>query len=391
MSCTIVQLKYTNMKITLKQKSLKDGRISLYIEYYKGSTVDANNKRKHLRDFEFLQMYLLPNPKTAQEKRVNKETLELAESILTIKKTEYVQGKYDMKNTIKSKRTFLKFFEELTDEKMKEDTSNNYGNWFSTLQHLKKIVPPNLTFDEIDENFIKKVKKYFETEALTKSEIPLSQNSKYSYFNKFKASIRSAFEDGYLSINYATKVKSFEQAESQREYLTFDELQSLAKAECKYPILKRAFLFSCLSGLRWSDINTLIWSEVRDEGDYSKVNFRQEKTDSVEYLYISTQARELLGERQDQLDRVFKGLKYGMTYNTEIIRWCNRAGVAKHITFHSARHTNAVLLLENGADIYTVSKRLGHRELRTTQIYAKMIDLKNKEAAELIPELEIEF
>ncbi|WP_434979385.1 phage integrase SAM-like domain-containing protein [Daejeonia sp. YH14] len=226
------------MKITLKQKSLKDGRISLYIEYYKGSTVDANNKRKHLRDFEFLQMYLLSNPKTAREKRKNKETLQLAESILTIKKTEYLQGKYDMKSTIKSKRTFLKFFEELTDEKMKEDTSNNYGNWFSTLQHLKKIVPPNLTFDEIDENFIKKVKNYFEKDALTKSEIPLSHNSKYSYFNKFKASIRSAFEEGYLSINYATKVKSFEQAESQREYLTFDELQSLAKAECKYPILK---------------------------------------------------------------------------------------------------------------------------------------------------------
>lgn len=148
--------------------------------------------------------------------------------------------------------------------------------------------------------------------------MPLSQNSKYSYFNKFKAALRSAFDDGYLSINYATKIKSFEQAESQREYLTFDELQALAKAECKYPILKKAFLFSCLSGLRWSDINTLIWSEVRDEGEFSKVNFRQEKTDGVEYLYISAQARELLGERQDQLDRVFRGLKYGMTYNTKL-------------------------------------------------------------------------
>ncbi|MNY28297.1 Tyrosine recombinase XerD [compost metagenome] len=99
----------------------------------------------------------------------------------------------------------------------------------------------------------------------------------------------------------------------------------------------------------------------------------------------------MLGERQDPQERVFKGLKYGMTYNTEIIRWCNRAAVPKHITFHSARHTNAVLLLENGADIYTVSKRLGHRELRTTQIYAKIVDSKMKEAAEIIPELNIEL
>jgi transcriptional regulator with PAS, ATPase and Fis domain len=131
--------------------------------------------------------------------------------------------------------------------------------------------------------------------------------------------------------------------------------------------------------------------EVRDEVELSKVNFRQEKTDGVEYLYISKQARDLLGDRQAPQERVFRGLKYGMTYNTEIIRWCNRAAVPKHITFHSARHTNAVLLLENGADIYTVSKRLGHRELRTTQIYAKIVDSKAREAAEMIPELNIEI
>lgn len=379
------------MKISLNKRKLKDGRISLSIEYYRGSEVNSEGKRRHLRSFENLDTYLFSEPKTPAEKKHNKEGLSFAESVLAIKKADYVQGKFDLKNTTKSKRNFLAFFSELTDEKMKQDSSNNYGNWFSTLKHLKKIVSPSFTFDEVDENFIKRVKNYFEKEALTKSNLPLSQNSKYSYFNKFKASLRRAFDDGYLTINYASKVKSFEQAESQREYLTFDELQSLAKSECKYPILKSAFMFSCLSGLRWSDINTLIWSEVRDEGEFSKVNFRQEKTDGVEYLYISKQARELLGKRKDPEDRVFRGLKYGMTYNTELVRWCNRAGVAKHITFHSARHTNAVLLLENGADIYTVSKRLGHREIRTTAIYAKIVDKKMKEAAEMIPELNIYF
>jgi len=379
------------MKISLNKRKLKDGRISLSIEFYRGSELSGNGKRRHLRSFENLDTYLYSDPKSVAEKKHNKQGLEFAENVLAIRKAEFVQGKFDIRNTAKSKRTFLKFFEELTDEKMKQDSSNNYGNWFSTFQHLKKIVSPHFTFDEIDESFIKKVRAYFDNEALTKSNIPLSQNSKYSYFNKFKAALRRAFDDGYLSINYASKIKSFEQAESQREYLTFDELQSLANAECKYPVLKKAFLFSCLSGLRWSDINTLMWSEVRDEGELSKVNFRQEKTDGVEYLYISKQARELLGERQDPQERVFKGLKYGMTYNTEIIRWCNRAAVPKHITFHSARHTNAVLLLENGADIYTVSKRLGHRELRTTQIYAKIVDSKMKETAEIIPELNIEL
>ncbi len=379
------------MKISLIQRKLKDGRISLSIEFYRGSEITDDGKRKHLRNFENLDTYLIIDPKTAKEKKENKEALEFAENVIAIRKAEYAQGRFELKNTAKAKRVFLNFFADLAEEKRTLDSSNNYGNWFSTYQHLKKVVPKNLTFEEIDEYFIKKVRKYFEKDAISKSDLPLSQNSKYSYFNKFKAALRNAFDNGYLTVNYASKIKSFEQAESQREYLIFDELQRLAKAECKYPVLKKAFLFSCLSGLRWSDINTLIWKEVRDEGDISRVNFRQEKTEGVEYLYISKQARELLGERQDPQERVFKGLKYGMTYNTEIIRWCNRAAVPKHITFHSARHTNAVLLLENGADIYTVSKRLGHRELRTTQIYAKIVDSKMKEAAEIIPELNIEL
>lgn len=379
------------MKISLSQRKLKDGRISLSIEFYRGSEITDDGKRKHLRNFENLDTYLIIDPKTAKEKKENKEALEFAENVIAIRKAEYAQGRFELKNTSKAKRIFLNFFADLAEEKRTLDSSNNYGNWYSTYQHLKKVVPKNLTFEEIDEYFIKKVRKYFEKDAISKSDLPLSQNSKYSYFNKFKAALRNAFDNGYLTINYASKIKSFEQAESQREYLIFDELQRLAKAECKYPVLKKAFLFSCLSGLRWSDINTLIWKEVRDEGDISRVNFRQEKTEGVEYLYISKQARELLGERQDPQERVFKGLKYGMTYNTEIIRWCNRAAVPKHITFHSARHTNAVLLLENGADIYTVSKRLGHRELRTTQIYAKIVDSKMKEAAEIIPELNIEL
>ena len=223
-----------------------------------------------------------------------------------------------------------------------------------------------------------------------RANLQLALNSKYSYYNKFKAALRAAFNEGYLSINYASKTKSFEQAESQREYLTFQELQTLAKTHCKYEVLKSAFLFSCLTGLRWSDINLMTWSEVRDEdNDVSRVNFRQQKTDGVEYLYLSKQARGLLGNRLDPEDRVFKGLKYGAGFNNEIVRWCNRASISKHITFHSARHTNAVLLLENGADIYTVSKRLGHREIRTTAIYAKIVDQKMKEASNLIPTIEL--
>lgn len=376
------------MNITLKKKKLKNGKFSLYLEYYKGSTLNLDGKRIHLRDFEYLKLYPNQDPKTAAEKKENKEIDTLSEQILSIRKAEYFQGKFDIKNTSKSKRLFLDYFIEKTEEKI--DSPKNYGNWTATSLHLKRCISANLTFDEVDENFVKRVRLYFDKEAKTKSDTPLSLNSKYSYYNKFKACLRAAFDDGYLSINYASKTKSFEQAESQREYLTHQELQSLANTPCKYEILKRAFIASALSGLRWSDINTLVWSEIRDEDNgVSRINFRQQKTEGVEYLYISNQIRELFGERQDPSERVFKGLKYSAVYNNEIVRWCNRAGISKHITFHSARHTNAVLLLENGADIYTVSKRLGHREIRTTAIYAKIVDQKMKEASNLIPNINL--
>ncbi|MDM1369046.1 site-specific integrase [Myroides marinus] len=373
------------MKITLRERLLPSGKINLSIEYYKGTIQQPNGKRKTVRDYENLKLFLHGEPKNAGERKENKETMALAKQILAIREAEFYQGRFELKNTTKGKRTFLDYFHEKTEEK--SDSPKNYGNWTATMIHLKRCISPNTIFDDIDEKFIKRVRTYFDKEARTKSSLPLSLNSKYSYFNKFKACLRAAFDEGYLAINYASKAKSFEQAESQREYLTFNELQDLANTECKYEVLKRAFLFSCLTGLRWSDINTMTWSEVRDEDNASRINFRQEKTEGVEYLYISKQARELLGERKGNMDRVFIGLKYSAVYNNAIVLWCNKAGISKHITFHSARHTNAVLLLENGADIYTVSKRLGHREIRTTAIYAKIVDEKMKEASNLIPEL----
>jgi integrase len=374
------------MMITLKERKLKSGNVSLFIEYYKGSKTNNDGKRRHIRDREYLKMFLIQNPKNAGEKKKNKETLALAEKILAIKQAEYYQGRFDIKNTAKGKKRYLDFFKEQAETKI--DSVKNYGNWTATLLHLERCISANTIFDEVDEEFVNRVRKYFDKDARTKSKLPLALNSKYSYYNKFKASLRAAFNEGYLSINYASKTKSFEQAESQREYLTFQEVRKLSNTNCKYEVLKRAFLFSCLEGLRWSDINKMTWSEVRDEEkDVSRVNFRQQKTDGVEYLYISQQARDLLGERKDPNDRVFVGLKYSAVYNNEIVRWCNRAGISKHITFHSARHTNAVLLLENGADLYTVSKRLGHREIRTTAIYAKIKDEKMKEASNLIPEI----
>ncbi len=379
------------MKISLKQKKISNGRLSLFIEYYKGKVVDSNGKPKHNRDFEYFKEYIYENPKTPAEKQHNKEKLKFAEDVLAIRKAEFAQGKYGIKNDKRGKILFLEFYKKKQEEHY--NSKGNYDNWSAAYVHIEKFFTPTMTLDEIDTNIVKAFRKYLDVDARTKSDQPLSPNTKYTYYNKFKACMNAAYEERYIQENPIRGVKGFEMADSQREYLTFNELQSLYRTDCKYDILKRAFIFSCLTGLRWSDINTLIWAEVRDElkgkeWEY-RVIFRQEKTDGLEYLDVSDQARSLLGDRQEPNERVFKGLKYGAHFNSEILRWCMRAGITKHITFHSGRHTNAVLMLENGADIYTVSKRLGHRELRTTEIYAKIIDKKMKEAANIIPELKL--
>tara|TARA_R110000751_G_scaffold274121_1_gene374995 strand:+ start:1334 stop:2479 length:1146 start_codon:yes stop_codon:yes gene_type:complete len=376
------------MIIKLKKKKLASGKYSLYIEYYKGNVRDDEGKQIHSREFEYLKQYLYINPKNALEKKANEETQLRAEQILSIRKAEYAQGKYGIKDRTKDKLLFLSYYEKLKEDRY--ESKGNYDNWDAAQNYIEDYCKnKHITFEDIDEDFVIGYKKFLNKKARTKSGTLLSQNSKYTYFNKFKAALRRAFEDRYTSRNYATAVKGFAMGETTREYLTHEELQELAKAECKHQILKNAFIFSCLTGLRWSDINKLTWSEVRDEEDGSRLVFKQKKTAAQEYQYLSDQARAILGKRIKENDRVFQGLKYGAHFNAEILRWCMRGGITKHITFHSARHTHAVLLLENGADIYTVSKILGHKEIRTTQIYAKIVDKKKKEAAYLIPELEL--
>ena len=378
------------MKINLRKKKLTTGKYSLYIDYYKGKITDENGKSKNNREFEYLKEYLYISPKTPSEKKENEETLLRAEQILSIRRAEYAQGKYGIKDRSKDKLLFLTYYDKLKEERY--ESKGNYDNWDAAQNHLEDYCKKKkVTFEDIDEEFVLGFKKFLNKNSRTKSNTPLSQNSKYAYYNKFKAALKQAFEDGYTRRNFATVVKGFAQGETSREHLTHDELKAMVKADCKHPILKSAFLFSCLTGLRWSDVNKLTWSEVRDEGPETQLVFKQKKTAGQEYQFISPEARKLMGKRKQEKDRVFQGLKYGAHFNAEILRWCMRAGITKHITFHSARHTHAVLLLENGADIYTVSKILGHKEIRTTQVYAKLVDKKKKEAAYLIPDIHIEY
>ena len=364
------------MNVTLRQRK-KGNKISLYLDYY----------QQGKRNYEYLHLYLIPKPLkgslSKSEKDENKKNLELAESIRSKRHFEIQNGIYGFQDHGKLKGSFLRYMEYHA-EKRKASTGN-YENWNSALKHLKKFTKFDVTWEQIDKRWLEDLKEYFMKTALTPSKQPLTQNSASSYYNKVKAAIRQAFKEGIINKNPADQTEGIKPGEPEREFLTLDELQAIVKYDCEIPILKTAFLFSALTGLRWSDIFKLKWSEIQNSKEIGYyIRFTQKKTKGAETLPIAEQAYNLLGERGNKNDSVFVGLKYSAWHNLKLQQWVMKAGITKTITFHCARHTYATLQLTLGTDIYTVSKLLGHKDLKTTQVYAKIIDDKKKVAANKI-------
>lgn len=360
------------MKVTLRQRE-KSGKISLYLDYY----------HKGKRKYEYLRLYVNPKPRTTLERENNRKTLQLAENIRSKRQLELQNGIFGFNDNEKINGSFLAYFEVLA-EKRKE-SEGNYGNWQSALKYLQKFRKGNVKFSDIDNQWLEDLKEYLVYDARTKRNQTLSKNTCVSYFNKVRATLRQAVKDGIISKNPALQVDGIKEAETKREFITLDELQKIYKTECEVPVLKRAFIFSCLTGLRFSDIEKLTWSEIQhsNENGYY-IRFKQKKTQGQETLPISDDAASILGDRLSGNDKVFTDLIYSDYNNQKLREWMIRSGIEKDITFHCARHTYATLQLSLGTDIYTVSKLLGHKSLRTTEIYAKIIDQKKREAANAI-------
>lgn len=372
------------MKVTLRQKKISKGKISLYLDFYP-PLVDPETKKATRR--EFLKLYLFEKPRTTLEKNHNRETKLQAQSICSARQLDIQANRFDFIFKDSKQIDFLKFFKKLTSQRWNSD--GNHGNWLSAYKYLEKFTGGQCSTTDVDLAFCEDFKSFLQTTTSIKSETrKLSQNSQASYYSKFSVAIDEAFKKGHLKENYMLKIDAIKQKETEREFLTLEELKALFSTECEIPQLKSAAMFSALTGLRWSDLINLTWGEIQ----YSKINghfirFIHEKTDRPQTLNIAQQAVDLLGFPKAKEEKIFNGLKYSAWTNLKLSEWVMRAGIAKKITFHCFRHTYATLQLSLGTDIYTVSKLLNHKNVKTTQIYAKVIDQKRKEAAERIPDL----
>jgi integrase len=374
------------IKVKLREKKISGNRQSLYLDFYPAIPHPETGEPTRR---EFLGMYLFDKEKNPIDKQHNKETMQLAEQIRQkrenyLNKPEIYTGyeKEQLKIKEQGEKNFVEYFKSLADKRK----ASNHDNWVSAYNYLFKFTKGNLKFVDLNEKFCNEFKEYLLTTKSNKSsKVTLTQNSAVSYFNKVKATLKQAFKDGHLPNDLNGRIQPIKQAETQRNFLTIEELNSLVKTECHNPLLKRAALFSALTGLRFSDIKNLVWGELEYiEGNGYFIQFKQQKTKGVEMMPISEQAYSLLGERNEPADKVFEGLVYSAYENKHLAKWIGLAGIEKDITFHCFRHTFATLQLSKGTDIYTVSKMLGHRELKTTQIYAKIIDQTKREAADKI-------
>lgn len=369
--------KSSNLKdfVTLRQRKRANGRIALFLDI-------CNNGK---RNFEYLKLYLIPEH-TRADKAANKETMRQAEALRAQRVVEMRSRQFGVEYTDSSKILFYDFVESLINRK--EGTTKT--SWQNCMAHLLRYEPDRaISFKDITPKWVQGFRDYLDTQAMQwdidnrKRNVepkPISEGTKALMFQKLCSALNIAVKQGIINRNPSLNIARFKEPESEREFLTVDELRKLTQTPAPDEKVGRAFLFSCLTGLRWSDIVKLTWEDVQKMGANTRIVFKQQKTGGLEYLDLNQQAVELLGSRSDDRDLIFPGLMALQQARINVTAWVKSAGINKHITFHCARHTFAVMMLDLGVDLYTVSKLLGHKSIETTQIYAKILD-KNKQAA----------
>ena len=380
--------------IKLRAKKLAKS-LSLYLDFYQ------NGKR----EYQFLNLYLNLEADAATKEQ-NRQTLEIARTIQQEKVVTFNKTGAGFVVTSKSKVNLIKYILCVADKAL-EKSGNKHGYYY-TLQALAKHISvfkgDSVTLADVDKDFILAFIEYLRTakngnytraagaasddrkKAMQcKAGAVLSQNTQHNLFMKFKYVLNHAVKEEIILANPMAKLDAGDKPREEagtREFLSLDEIKLLIKTDCKNEMLKRAFLFCCLVGLRYSDISSITWGELTTdvEGD-AILRFKMKKVGRENNPYVSDEALRWLPERGDASDAdVIFTLPRNDSANVQLERWVKAAGITKHITFHCSRHTAATLNLALGVPMEIVSKMLGHTKLATTQIYAKLMDKQRKDA-----------
>ena len=363
--------------VRLRLKPLKNGNQSIYLDCYDGGT----------RSYEFLKLYIVPEVDEAS-KRQNQAAMQSANAIKAQRVIEMAAGKAGLgKGSARSKIALCDWVRHCEQEKRSDGLRNkSYASLGVLIEAWCKGRTP---LEAIDKRFVEDLLAFMRREYVSpKMGRKLSPSSANIYYCAFCSCLNKAVREGVMKSNPCAEVDRSAKGKEKpaaREFLTIDEVRRLIATDCASPEVKRAFLFSCFCGLRISDVQALRWENVTSNNGKRYVTITMQKTKAQLNLPLSNEALKWLPDKPEGAkpgDLVFN-LKRGSIYYG-VPKWAKAAGITKKVTFHVSRHTFATMMLTLGADIYTVSKLLGHSDVKQTQIYAKIIDKKKDDAVDLV-------
>lgn len=398
----------------LVQTVLKDGRASLALEYYLGRTEtpvldDAGNhviytegamagkpkyKIKHNRKRENLNLYLILTPRTQAERAQNKNTLALAEKIRFEREQEFLEDREGYRLKKEKEADFLRYFRQHRDDEVyakptRVGLGTAYRRFIDFLSGIQKyrryteFLRMDLLTPEMVSGYVDHLKKVSVGYGASRC------------LGLFKKVVASAVEEGLMKKNPAKGiVLRMDRLALRKSILTLDEVKTLALTpyEGGEPDIRRAFLFSLYTGIRWCDVRKLKYSNVDFatgvlKFEQSKIAGRSKNSGVVTPL--SPMILKLIGTPPtgEALSQTIFTLPCSWTCNQHIGKWVAKAGISKHITWHCARHSFAVNVLNNGANIKTVQSLMGHASIEMTEKYLHVVDELKHKAINSLPDI----
>lgn len=342
-----------------KEVSLKNRPYRYQLDFYnKGKRI-----RETIKDVEFL-------PTDSKEQRKQKRVV--INKIKADLEIELANNSNGLISRQLKKASFIKYFESLKDKKSK----NTKTTWNNILNHIEAFQGKKLTFENVTISWIEKFSEYL-------LEV-VSQNSAKMYMQKINAALNQAVKEGIIIENPYKFINKLKSEETEMIYLSKDEVQKIINTPFFDNEIKNAFLFSCYTGLRFSDISTLKWSNIKN----GRINLTQTKTKGIVYIPLNKNAEHILSLQKNTTENVFKFSRYNSSVNRTLGKLITLTKINKNVTFHTARHTFATLLVTSGVNIFTVSKLLGHKNIDSTLVYAKVINEEKEKAVNSLPNFE---
>ena len=334
------------MSITLRQRKNADGTTSFRLDiFYNGK-----------RTIETLKNVKLTPGLTAAEKALNKQNLALAEKVAAARKVELESSTYCIATDAGKKVLVVPWMKAYSETYTKKDKRNITGAIAKFEAFLLQEGHKNLTFYQLDDILMEDFQEYL-IERQT-------GEGASSYFSRFKKMVKQAFRKKLMPTNPGDLVPTKQGKAKKKQVLTIDEIKLLANTPTNATEVRRAFLFCCLTGLRWCDVKVLKWSDIDLRNKL--LTIIQNKTGEELTNPLNDTAIKLLGEPAEGL--VFT-LPTSDGANSSLKDWVKRAGITKQITWHNGRHSFGTNLILNEVDVLTASKMLKHTSLKHTHRY----------------------